>query len=112
MDRACGDALLHGAFTGREGVMVYRRKEKVVAREIAGETLLVPIRGNLADMQKLFVLDEVGKYVWDMLDGKNTLSDVSNSICADFKVDPEEAGCDVKDFITDLQGADLVEEVA
>ena len=92
--------------------MVYRRKEKVVARRIAGETLLVPIRGNLADMQKLFVLDEVGKYVWDMLDGENTLSDVSNSICIDFKVDAEEAGCDVKDFIADLQEADLVEEVA
>ena len=92
--------------------MVYRKKEKVVVRRIAGETLLVPIRGSLADMQRLYVLDEVGKHVWDMLDGENALSEMSNSVCADFEVDAEKAGSDIKDFLAELQSADLVEEVA
>ena len=31
---------------------IYKKKEAVVSREIAEETILVPVRGQLADMQK------------------------------------------------------------
>ena len=34
---------------------------------MAGETFLVPIRGHLADLQELFVLNEAGQRLWDRL---------------------------------------------
>jgi len=42
----------------------YRHSEDVVTRQIVGETLLVPIRGDLAGSQRLFALDAVGEFIW------------------------------------------------
>jgi hypothetical protein len=48
--------------------MVYRKKKDLVTREIAGETLIVPTRGNLADMQRIFALDGVAAFIWQHLE--------------------------------------------
>jgi hypothetical protein len=47
--------------------MVYRKKKDLVTREIAGETLIVPTRGNLADMQRIFALNGVAGFIWQHL---------------------------------------------
>jgi hypothetical protein len=86
----------------------YRREEHIVAREIAGETILVPIRGNLADMQRIFSLNPVAAYIWERLDGETHLEDISKGIVANFEVEKEEAEADIHEFITELQQADLI----
>ena len=39
---------------------IYQHSPDVVARQILGETLLVPIRGELADLQRIFALNPAG----------------------------------------------------
>ncbi len=48
----------------------FKKKEEIVSREIAGETILVPIKGKLADMQRIFALENVSEYIWQQLDGE------------------------------------------
>ena len=91
---------------------VFRRKEEIVTRKIAGETILVPIRGKLANMQRLFVLNPVAEYVWDRIDGKTSGDDIRRGVLADFEVGREEAEKDIRDFIAELLDADLIEESA
>ena len=91
--------------------MIYRKKENVVSRRIAGEILLVPIRGNLANMERLYVLDEVGEQIWADLDGKKNLEDIRDRICGKFEVDQERAKSDIEEYISKLHTADLIEEV-
>jgi hypothetical protein len=45
---------------------VFRKREEVVSREIAGETILVPIRGKLVDMERIFSVNPVGAHVWQV----------------------------------------------
>jgi hypothetical protein len=89
-----------------------RDDRSVVLREIAGETFLVPIRGTLAELQDLFVLDGVGQWVWERLDGTRDVDDLAAQACQEFNVSPEAARADLESFLGELLDAGLVLPVA
>ncbi len=81
----------------------------MVTRAIAGETLLVPVKGRLADMRRIYSLDPVGAFVWERLDGVRTLGDVAGMVAEAFDNAPENAGEEVLAFAGELLAAGLVE---
>ncbi len=87
---------------------IYKKSEHIVTREIAGETLLVPIRDKLADMQRIFALHGIGDFVWERIDGKRSVSDIVADIAKSFDVGAEHAEKDLKELIHEMQQADLV----
>jgi hypothetical protein len=88
----------------------YRKSEDVIARQIAGETLLVPIRGDLAGMQRIFALDKVAEYIWQQLDAETTLEAIRDGVLANFDVSMEQAEADIGGFIAELLEAGLIVE--
>ncbi len=89
-----------------------RRVEEVVQRELAGETFLVPVRGRLADLQELFVLNAVGSWLWSRLDGTNEIDGLARSVAAEFEVDEEQARQDTETFLGELEQAGLASWVS
>jgi hypothetical protein len=89
---------------------VFKTRPDVVARRIAGETILVPIRGELADMQKIYALDAVAEAVWNGLDGVADLETVLARVVATFDVPEDVARRDVASFVAKLVEAGLVEQ--
>ena len=87
----------------------YRKKENIVTRHIAGETLLVPIYGELANMEKIFTLDPVAAFIWEQLDGERSLKEIRDGVLNAFDVKKEQADTDISEFIDELLKADLVE---
>jgi len=50
-----------------------------------------------------FTLNEVGTLIWQAADGCTPLSDiVTRRICLEFEVDPDQAGRDAEQFVSDL----------
>jgi hypothetical protein len=92
--------------------LIYQRKNDVLVRRIAGETLLVPIAGRLADLQRLFVLEGAGEFIWENLDGKSSLDEIRDSMVRHFEVSAEEAAEDLGSFVRRLRDAGLILEVA
>ena len=92
--------------------MVLRRVEDVVHREVAGETFLVPVRGHLADLGELFVLNEVGCWIWTRLEDACTFEELVRDLTAEFDVDMDQARIDAGLFVQQLVDAGLVEERA
>ena len=90
---------------------IYRKKEDVVTRQIAGETLLVPIRDQVADMQRIFALNPVAEYIWQRLDGKQNLEQIHSGITDNFEVEKGEAASDLEEFMVQLLEAGIVEEI-
>lgn len=86
---------------------VYRKSVDAVTREIAGETLLVPIRGHLADLRHIFSLNPVGSFVWDRLDGEHDAEALGSAVTSAFEVEPGRAEADVRSFLGQLVEAGL-----
>ncbi len=91
---------------------IYRKKEDIVTRQIADETLLVPIRSHLADMQRIYALNTVAEYIWQQLDGKRNLKEIHDGILTHFKVEKDRSSSDMMEFISQLMEASIIEEVA
>ena len=64
----------------------YVPSEDIVAREIEGELIIVPLVsgiGNLDD--ELFTLNETGRAIWDRLDGQKSLRDIVKELSIDYE---------------------------
>ena len=92
--------------------IVLAKRDEIVSREIAGETILVPIRGKLVDLQRIFSVNPVGAHIWQQLDGKRTLAEVRDSVLATFDVEEGRAEADLQEFVAELVEAELVEEAS
>jgi hypothetical protein len=91
---------------------VFLKSDQVVYRKIADEMLLVPIRGKLADMQRIFALNPAAEYIWDRLDGTHCVQDIRDQLLAEFDVEPAQAEADLLEFLDELQQAALIVEGA
>ena len=90
---------------------VYRCCENLVTREIVGETIIVPISGQLADLQQVYSLNTTGGFVWDHLDGSASLEAIHTAVTANFKIGKKEAWSDLTELVADLAEAGLIEKV-
>jgi hypothetical protein len=90
--------------------MTHKRRDNVVCRRIAGETLLIPIRGTLADMQRVFVLEGAGEFIWESLDGARTAGEIRDAVVERFDVVVEDAEKDVNELLAELIRQDLIAE--
>jgi hypothetical protein len=91
---------------------VYARTPDIVPRQIAGDTILVAVRGELARLEQIFVLNSVGEYIWDILDGEKTVADVAGGVRETFDIDGATALSDVSEFLADLEDAGLAAVVS
>jgi hypothetical protein len=89
----------------------YAKQPDIVARRIAGELFLVPIRGRIADMSALYSLNEVAEFLWEKL-GEKSLKDLREEVLAIFEIGREEAEADILEFIDQLLKAGLIRERA
>jgi hypothetical protein len=90
---------------------LYSQNDNIVRRDIADETILVPIRGNLADMQRIYALDPVADFIWQQLDGRQSVGKIHSAIVDNFDVEAQQAALDLNEFIEKLLQANLIEEV-
>ncbi len=88
----------------------FKKKEEIVHRSIAGETILVPVSGKLADMQRIFSLNPVAEFIWRQLDGVKRLGDIRKEILDHFEVEEEQADSDIREFVTELLKEGLITE--
>jgi hypothetical protein len=99
--------------TGNNGILekVYKKRDEIVSRNIVGETILVPVKGKLADMQKIFSLNPAAEFIWEEIDGRKDVKEIRDKIIKRFDVDASRADSDIREFIKDLLGSDLIAEI-
>ena len=82
---------------------VYVPSEDVVAREIEGELIIVPLVAGIGDMEdELFTLNDTGKDIWRHLDGKTPLGALVKSLAAEYSAKPGEIEQDVVGLVEEL----------
>ncbi len=80
---------------------IYIPSEDIVAREIEGEVIIVPLVSGIGDMEDdLYTLNETGHAVWKLLDGTKTLREVAADLSEEFEGD--EIVQDVLGFVGEM----------
>jgi hypothetical protein len=75
----------------------------VVAREIEGEIVIVPIAAGIGEAEdELYTLNETGQAIWQKLDGRRTLKEVAASLTSEFTSPLSELETDVLGFVSEL----------
>jgi hypothetical protein len=82
---------------------VYVPSEAVVAREIEGEIVIVPLTAGIGDLEdELYSLNETGKAVWRLLDGERTVDQVVDALAAEYDARRDEIDGDVRGLLDEL----------
>jgi hypothetical protein len=89
----------------------YLRSTGVVSRKIADETLLVPIRGGVGDLDSIFSCNPLGSDLWNLLEKANSVDELASWVTEHYDVTQEQALADIQDFVSELMGAGLVTSV-
>jgi MinD-like ATPase involved in chromosome partitioning or flagellar assembly len=87
----------------------FQRSGNYVVRRIAGETIVVPMRAQAADLDSVYVLNDVGGTIWELLETDRSAEEIVRVIAAEFDVTVAAAGADVERFLAMLSGAGLIE---
>ena len=89
----------------------YEKDPNMVFRMIDDEFVLVPIRRNVADLESIYTLDEVGARIWELVDGQRRLKEVRDAIVKEYEVSPDVAEADLVEFIQQLEAIGGVRRV-
>ncbi len=82
--------------------MLSRIKSKFVARQVAEELVIVPLSGNVAQMNELFTLNETGKFIWENISEEMNANQISELMTVEFDIDEMTARRDVETFLSNM----------
>jgi len=81
----------------------YMPSENVVAREIEGEIIIVPLVAGMGDTDdELFTLNETGRAIWQKLDGRRSLRQVIEELSTEYEAADGEIETDVLGIVEEL----------
>jgi hypothetical protein len=81
----------------------------MVSRVVAGETLIVPVRGKVGDLASIYSFNGTGTLIWKLLETPQTISGLVEAVTQEYDVTLEQATLDVKQFVDEMLVAGLAE---
>ena len=78
-------------------------KKELIKRNIAGDTVLVPVGKTVYDANGLFILNEVGAFLWDVLPQAESEEALVDRLLEEYDVDRQTAQKDVAAFVAKLR---------
>ncbi len=89
----------------------YLRNEQFISRQIADEFLLIPVANQLKGDHWLFVLNEVGARIWELIDRGRSVQQIEELLLEEFDTTPEQLEEDLLRLLGQLQELGAIEAV-
>ena len=85
--------------------------KEFMLREIAGEYIVVPIGKAVFQFMGLITLNEVGRFLWELLQSKEySMDQLIQKICQSYEVEEAVAQSDVREFIDALKSRGILSD--
>ncbi|HNQ50756.1 MAG TPA: PqqD family protein [Candidatus Omnitrophota bacterium] len=82
---------------------MYQPSQDVVARDVQGEFIIVPVASGIAEGEdEIYSLNETGRAVWEKLNGKRTLQQVIKALSSEYSGTRDEIEKDVLGIVQEL----------
>jgi hypothetical protein len=85
------------------------RSRAVVARVIAGETLIVPVCASVGDLASIYSFSGTGSLIWELLASPRGVTEMAEMLAQEYAVELPRAEHDVINFVSEMKLAGLVE---
>jgi len=91
---------------------VYAPSDDVVAREIEGELIIVPLAAGIGNMEgELYTVNKTARAIWDRLDGKRNLDEVITALAQDYDAPRDDIERDVLGLVKELVRRRMLVEI-
>lgn len=84
-------------------------KAGFIAREIAGETVVLPIGEALEATKSIFTLNDTGAVIWKKLEEGTDINAIVDCICNEYDAPSEIVEQDVLEYLTFLKSKNMIE---
>lgn len=81
---------------------LYKLKSRFVARRVGDELVVVPLVNNVAQMNKLYTLNETAGFLWEKLSADSTEESLVALLLENFEVEKTVAEKDVRMFLEEI----------
>ena len=86
-------------------------KSGFLLREVAGESVVIPLGGTTGNFGGMLRLNETGKLLWALLEKGASREELLSAMLAEYEVEKDVAAADIDGFLQKLrQGSMLMEE--
>lgn len=83
-------------------------KKELIKRSIAGDTVLVPVGRTVYDANGLFILNELGDFLWERLPDAENEEQLLCAVLDEYEVDPDTARRDIAAFTAKLRELEIL----
>ncbi|HRG02846.1 MAG: PqqD family protein [Bacteroidia bacterium] len=82
---------------------LYKLKSRFVARKVGNEVVVVPLVNNVAQMERLYTLNETAGFLWENLNETATVESLKTALLENFDVEDSVAERDIQNFLENLK---------
>ena len=79
-----------------------------VTRQIASETLIIPVASHVGNLDAIYTLNGVGARIWQLLETAVSVGAIVGTLADEFDVSADRAATDVVEFLAVLESRGLL----
>lgn len=83
-------------------------KKELIKRDVAGDTILVPVGKTVYESNGLFILNGMGSFLWDLLPQAESEDDLLQAVLERYDVSAETAAGDIAVFLEKLRQMNIL----
>jgi hypothetical protein len=87
---------------------VFAHRGEFALRQVGSESILVPIRNHVGELDSVYVFTEVAARIWTLLDGNRDVETIVAAICSEYDADSGAVRADLDELLGSLEAADLI----
>ena len=87
-----------------------RVEKEFVLREIAGDYIIIPTGKTVIDFNGLITVNEVGAFLWNMLQEEVSLDELLQGVLKEYEVEAEVAREDIIEFLDNLRDGGILKK--
>lgn len=89
----------------------YKKLLGFVEKKIGDELVIVPVTSTVAQMNKVFSLNEIGSFIYENINESKTVDEITTLVTKEFDVNIDVAQKDIELFLKDAVAAKVIEKL-
>lgn len=87
---------------------VFSHRGEFALRQVGSESILVPIRNRVGDLDSVYVFTDVAARIWTLLDGNRDVDSIVDIICSEYDAESDVVRTDLDELLGSLEAAELI----